>query len=192
MTKQIGKNAPPMGVTPAVILENPKHAHNVAKTLRLCSCFGLKQLWWTGDRVQLADYQGKGKRLPREERMKGYKDVELVQFDRPSDHFKSREFRECTVVGVELTENAIPLDWMPHCVSPVFVFGPEDGSIGKVSRSFCHYMVTIPVRHCLNLATAVGITLWHWHMTQMKAGTRLSLDLAEDRGVLRGEEELFA
>jgi hypothetical protein len=39
------------GKLPAVILIDPKYPHNVGAALRSCSCFGLKQLWWTGTRV---------------------------------------------------------------------------------------------------------------------------------------------
>src|SRR5689334_16808251 len=71
------------GIAPAVILTNPKHARNVGAALRACSCFGIHQLWFTGNRISLA---GKH-RLPREERMKGYADVELRQYDYPFDQF---------------------------------------------------------------------------------------------------------
>src|SRR6478672_9389859 len=64
------------GRPPAVALIDPKYPHNVGAALRACSCWGIGQLWWTGDRVSLD--VPRGERLPREERMKGYRSVEMV------------------------------------------------------------------------------------------------------------------
>ena len=58
----------PRGVTPAVALIRPQYAANVGGMLRACSCFGARQLWWTGHTVTLD--VAAGERLPREARMK--------------------------------------------------------------------------------------------------------------------------
>lgn len=146
-----GKNAKPAGITPSVILCNPKYSANVGAAVRAASCFGVKQVWWTGNRVKLDD----GQRLPREERMKGYKDVEMRQFDYPFEHFP----KGVTPVAVELLENSECLYDFEHPENAVYVFGPEDGSIPQVFRRFCHRFVTIPTRHCTNLSAAVYLML---------------------------------
>lgn len=167
-THIVGKNATPVGTYPAVCLINPKYSANVGAALRACSCFDVKQLWWTGDRVSMP---GKGERLPREERMKGYKDVEMIQFDRPFDHFKG-----ATPVAVELLENTECLFEFEHPENAVYVFGPEDGNIG-LSRRHCHRFVAIPTKHCTNLAAAVYIVLYDRMMKHFqKTGQKLSLD----------------
>ena len=74
-----GKNSKQLGRTPAIALVNPRFPHNVGAAVRASSCFGVNQVWFTGDRMSL-DLE-KRRRLPREERMKGYKDVDLIQFD---------------------------------------------------------------------------------------------------------------
>ena len=74
--KIIGKNAVPVGIAPAIMLVEPRFPHNVGMVVRLASCYGFSQVWFTGDRVRLEmDRMG---RLPREERMKGYKDVKMI------------------------------------------------------------------------------------------------------------------
>ena len=85
-----GKQIKPKGVAPAIALLNPKYADNVAKVVRLASCFGLTEVWFSGDRVSL-DPAGK-QRLPREERMKGYQEVELRQHDYIFDQFPEATF----------------------------------------------------------------------------------------------------
>lgn len=54
---------------PGIVLIDPKFPHNVGATIRACSCFAVESLVWTGSRIELSKYQ----RLPREERMKGYR-----------------------------------------------------------------------------------------------------------------------
>ncbi|HMI22995.1 MAG TPA: hypothetical protein VK594_00780 [Streptosporangiaceae bacterium] len=58
------------GITPAVALVDPKFPHNVGAAVRAASCYGVRQVWFSGDRVRLDG--AKRQRLPREERMRGY------------------------------------------------------------------------------------------------------------------------
>lgn len=142
------------GVTPAIILIDPKYARNVGQILRLASCYGIKQVWFTGQRVSLNAHR-KGYRLPREERMRGYNDVILINYDRPFDQFE----RNVPKIGVEFNETA-QLPTFAHPEDAVYVFGPEDGSIPKVIRHLCWQFVSIPTLHCLNLSIAVGTVLY--------------------------------
>lgn len=144
---------------PAVVLQNPKYAHNVGAVLRSCSCYGIPQLIFTGTRVPMPGDAGgkKGVRLPREERMKGYRDVELINTDYPFDRFPLDGVQ---IVGVEILPAAAPLTWFEHADDAIYVFGPEDGSISKSFCGLCHQILYIPARHCLNLAVAVSTVLY--------------------------------
>jgi tRNA(Leu) C34 or U34 (ribose-2'-O)-methylase TrmL len=152
------------GQAPAVALWDPKYAHNVGGALRACSCFGVGQLWWSGDRVTL-DIP-KGQRLPREERMKGYRDVEMVRDDRIFDAFPP----EVTPVAVELRPGAEVLFDFEHPSHPLYVFGPEDGSLPKAVVRHCHRFAIIPTAHCLNLASAVVAVLYDWRLKRRLSG----------------------
>ncbi len=97
--------------------------------------------------------------------MKGYRDVDMVQFDYPFDHFKGAT-PVCLEVGG--TENLF--DFV-HPENALYVFGPEDGSVEQMYRRFCHRFVKIPTKHCTNLAAAVYIVLYdramkHYQLTQ--------------------------
>lgn len=140
------------GEVPSIALINPKFKDNLGKILRLASCYGMSQVWYTGDRISLEDKE----RLPREERMKGFKDSTLVQYDRPFDCFPD----DVVPIGVEVRENSESLFDFIHPLNALYVFGPEDGEIPQVTRTHLHRFVVIPVRHCLNLATAVATILW--------------------------------
>lgn len=141
------------GRTPAVVLINPKYPHNAGAVVRACSCYGIAQVWLTGNRVSLTPTRKF--RLPREERMKGYADVQLMQNDRPLDQFATS-----TPVAVEVRENSESLIDFEHPPDAVYVFGPEDGSLDRGILVRCHRFVRIPTRHCINLAAAVYTVLY--------------------------------
>jgi tRNA C32,U32 (ribose-2'-O)-methylase TrmJ len=67
------------------VLIDPKYPHNVGAAVRAASCYGIGQVWFTGDRVQLVGERRF--RLPREERMRGYQDVDMRHSDSVFDAF---------------------------------------------------------------------------------------------------------
>lgn len=148
------KNAQLIEETPSIILCNPKYPHNVGAAVRAASCFGARNILFTGKRVSLKGE--KGYRLPREERMKGYKDVTLL-----NDEYPFNRFPEGVVpVAVEVRPNSEPLPLFQHPENAVYVFGPEDGSIPQVYLQHCHRFIVIPSKHCLNLAAAIYLILY--------------------------------
>jgi tRNA(Leu) C34 or U34 (ribose-2'-O)-methylase TrmL len=150
------------GQTPAVGLVDPKFPHNVGAAVRAASCYGIGQVWFTGDRVRLD--ASRGYRLPREERMRGYKDVELRKDDRFLD-----AFGDAVPVAVELRRNAESLIEFDHPDNALYVFGPEDGSLGRAVLARCHRFIVIPTRHCTNLAAAVYTVLYDRHAKRVRA-----------------------
>ena len=167
-----------VGADLAVALWNPKYAFNVAQAVRIASCYGVPQVWFNGDRVPLDST--KGNRLPREERMKGYRDVEICHGEYFFDAFPS----DVTPVAVELTPSSENLVHFEHPEKAVYVFGPEDGSLPKVARRLSHRIIQIPTRHCLNLSMAVGTVLYDRHYKRVLEGLENPHDVAdaESRG----------
>jgi len=106
------------------------------------------------------------KHLPREERMKGYKDVELRQFDYIFDEFEGI----ATPVAIELRQNAELLPQFEHPENALYVFGPEDGSIPQTYLRHCHRFVVIPTHYCVNLAAAVYLVLYDRLIKRQLAG----------------------
>jgi tRNA(Leu) C34 or U34 (ribose-2'-O)-methylase TrmL len=151
------------GRAPAIVLVNPKFPHNVGAAVRAASCYGIEQVWFTGDRVQLAGERRY--RLPREERMRGYQEVELRHYDQPFDAFAA-----AVPVAVELRRNAESLIEFVHPENAVYVFGPEDGSLDRGVLGLCHRFVAIPTRHCTNLAAAVYTVLYDRHAKRVRDG----------------------
>lgn len=182
-----GKNKNKEGITPAIAMVDPKFPHNVGAAVRAASCFGVKQVWFTGHRVSLKPATKKKgektKRLPREERMKGYKEVELRQYEYFFDQFPE----DVTPVAIELRDNSEMLTQFEHPEKALYVFGPEDGGLKSVHLQHCHRFVVIPTHHCVNLAAAIYLVLYDRRAKRQLAGLEsMSMEdiLNENRGFI--------
>jgi tRNA(Leu) C34 or U34 (ribose-2'-O)-methylase TrmL len=177
----------PIGQTPSIALTNPKFPHNVGMAIRAASCFGLKQVWMTGKRIQ--DEIDALTRIPREERLKGYKDVDLIHDDRFFDRYQGK----VTPVAIELIPGSQILTDFEHPENALYVFGPEDGSIDASVRRHCHHFVAVPTAHCMNLSATIYVVLYDRMLKRHKSGVQpvnFSGFLKEERGfaqVLMGE-----
>jgi len=165
--------APLIGRCPSVVLVNPKHPANLGQAWRACSGFGVEQLWFTGDRMFRAC--AGLTRLPREERMKGYKDVTVIHDDRFLDRFDSPVIPVC----VEVMHGAEDLTTFAHPKNALYIFGPEDGSVPKWLHYHCHRFLGIPTDHCLNLAAAVCTILYDRRAKRVLAGLEPNIPLHE-------------
>lgn len=190
-TEVTGIAAAGAGIPPAVVLIDTKFAVNAARALRNCAAYRVGQLWITGDRWAHGWVSPKGKpRPPREERMKNYQAVQLYRCAQPLRAFKGHG----TPIAIEITRRAIPIASYEFPPDPVFVFGPEDGSIPAGVRHECHDFVVLPTCSCVNLADAVGQTLITWHLWKQRNGLEPVLPsydmLDEPRGWADADERL--
>jgi tRNA(Leu) C34 or U34 (ribose-2'-O)-methylase TrmL len=155
------------GITPAVLLADPKYPDNVGRTLRTCALLGVSQLWYTGTRCR--DRWEAMSRLPREERMPRYTArTELIAAEgRWLEHFPSGT----VPVAVEVCPGAEDLAWFEHPERAVYVFGPEDGSLSAGVKSACHRFLVLPSDGGpLNLSVAVGWVLGDRRVKAIRAG----------------------
>jgi tRNA G18 (ribose-2'-O)-methylase SpoU len=67
---------------------------------------------------------------------------------------------DCTLVGVELTEDSIELPSFRHPLRAAYVFGPEKGSLSPALVKKCAYVVRIPTKFCINVGMAGVIALY--------------------------------
>jgi tRNA G18 (ribose-2'-O)-methylase SpoU len=66
----------------------------------------------------------------------------------------------CTLVGVELTPDAIDLPSFRHPRAAAYILGPERGSLSPEATRLCDFVVKIPTRFCVNVALAGGLVMY--------------------------------
>ena len=66
----------------------------------------------------------------------------------------------CTLVGIELTEDAIDLPSFRHPLRAAYVLGPERGSLSPELIERCAFVVKIPTIFCINVAMAGAVVMY--------------------------------
>jgi len=127
-------------------LHCPKFSVNVASALRACGCYGASFLAVSGKR-----YSKHGADTMRRHRVMPLFQVESLRSVVPYD---------CVPVAVDLLDGAMPLQEYTHPERAFYVFGPEDGTLGKNVTSWCRDTVYVPSDSCMNLAATVNVVLY--------------------------------
>jgi tRNA(Leu) C34 or U34 (ribose-2'-O)-methylase TrmL len=119
--------------------------------------------------------------------MRGYQEVELRQSDAFFDAFD----RDVVPVAVEVRAGSESLIDFDHPDQALYVFGAEDGSLGRAVLRLCHRFLVIPTRHCTNLSAAVYTTLYDRHAKRVRAGIEDPHRLAESRGAFAEPDSMI-
>lgn len=65
-----------------------------------------------------------------------------------------------TMVGIELTDDAIELPSFRHPAKAAYVLGPERASLSPEMTERCRYVVKIPTRFCVNVGLAGALVMY--------------------------------
>lgn len=138
----------------AIGLYNPKTPHNVGSVLRAAGCYGSAMVAKTGKR-----YPG-----ACTDTMKAFRDLPLLQVDDLFDVIP----HDCVPVAVDLLEGARNLCDYTHPDRAFYIFGPEDGTLGKHITDRCRDKVFVPTAFCMNLAATVNVVLYDRYCKRRK------------------------
>lgn len=127
-------------------LHNPKNPLNVGSVLRAAHNYSCNLLAISGPRY---------KHMVTDT-MNAYKYIPLVH----SEDLHSLIPYDCIPVAVDLIAEAKPLMDFKHPKNAFYVFGPEDGTLGKSVLDWCKHKVFIPTNGCMNLAATVNVVLY--------------------------------
>lgn len=133
----------------AIGLLNPKTPANVGSVMRAAGCFGSSVVLYSGRRYE------KAKQFVTDT-TNNYRRIPLIGCE---DLSKSIPF-DCVPIAVELSPKAKTLLDYKHPPRAFYVFGPEDGTLGKRTLDWCRDVLQIPTEGCLNLAACVNIVLY--------------------------------
>lgn len=117
--------------------------------MRAAQCYGASLIIVGGPRMQ---------RLGNiaTDTMKAYRHIPVTQVDDVMDHIP----HDCVPVAVDLVDGARDLRNYVHPERAMYVFGPEDGTLGKRVLDKCRDRVMVPTMGCMNLAACVNVVLY--------------------------------
>ena len=130
-------------------LTKPKSPSNVGAIMRAAGCYGVKSVFYTGERYDRAakfntDTKDATQNIP------------LIGVDDLLDCVP----HDAKVVCVELVIGATPLPEFEHPQNAFYLFGPEDGTLHQKVIDKADAVVYIPTTGCLNLAATVNVILY--------------------------------
>ncbi len=142
----------------ALGLVQPKNSINVGHVLRAAGVFGATLVAVTGNRMK-GSYPTDTEAVRRHTPLLYVPDLRQII---PHD---------CVPIAIELVERSKPLPTFPHPPRGFYIFGPEDGSLGKSVLSWCRDVIRIPAG-CLNLAACVNVVLYDRMVKRGEWGAR--------------------
>lgn len=129
-------------------LVRPKTPENVGGVLRGAFCYGAAFVAIEGARHGAVRH---GTNTPRTDRH--------LPVLMPEDVFDVRPF-DSEVVVVDLVDGATPLHRFQHPRSALYLFGPEDGTLGRKHIERAQHVVYVPTRGCMNLAATTQVVMY--------------------------------
>ncbi|MEQ3744939.1 MAG: RNA methyltransferase [Henriciella sp.] len=68
--------------------------------------------------------------------------------------------RECQMVGIELTDDAVDLPEFKHPRMAAYVLGPERGNLSPEMQAKCAHIIKIPTNFCINVSLAGALVMY--------------------------------
>jgi len=134
----------------AIGLHRIKNPTNVAGALRAAHCYGASMVAISGARVSGDQIQAAANTT------KAHRHMPVLRGDDLRDLIPYG----AVPVAVDLVADAVRLMDFVHPQSAFYVFGPEDGTLGEKTLSWCAYRVMVPTSFCMNLAATVNVVLY--------------------------------
>lgn len=145
----------------AVGLHAPKTPSNIGSVLRAAHCFGAALVAASGRRYQYSPA----------DTTKGYRHLPLLQVNDLFDAIP----HDCVPVAIDLIDGARDITNYIHPERAFYIFGPEDGTLGKAITDRCRDKVFVPTAYCLNLAGCVNVVLYDRQAKQARNAAALRL-----------------
>ncbi|MCZ2721649.1 RNA methyltransferase [Marinomonas sp. 15G1-11] len=135
-------------------LTNPKSTSNVGSVMRAAGCYDVDQVLYTGRRYDRAaklttDTKKARVSIP-------LINIQLLGVDTLVDAVDE----DTKIVCVDLIQGATPLPAFEHPEKALYIFGPEDNTIGQEVVDRADFVVFVPTTGCMNLAASVNVLLY--------------------------------
>lgn len=134
----------------AIGVEGVSKVFNLGNLVRSAHAFGASFAFTIGGRVDL--------------RAMGVSDTSDARAHLPLYRFEDagalRLPTGCSLVGVELLDEAVELPSFRHPLRAAYVLGPERGNLSPEVLERCEFVVKIPTRFCVNVGVAGALVMY--------------------------------
>lgn len=131
----------------AIAITAPKCDANVGGALRAAACYGADLVVLSGHRY----------RAQATDTTKAWRHIPVIH--NVADVFDAIPF-DTVPIAVDLVDGAKDLPSFVHPERAFYIFGPEDGTLGKKVLDRCAFRLMVPTRYCMNLAASVNVILY--------------------------------
>jgi tRNA G18 (ribose-2'-O)-methylase SpoU len=131
-------------------VEGISKGFNLGNLVRTAHAFGASAFFTIGASVDYAEVKSSDT-SHADIHLPFYAYKNLAEFTLPKD---------CSLVGVELLEDAVDLPSFRHPMRAAYVLGPEKGSLSPALIERCDYTVKIPAKFCVNVGIAGALTIY--------------------------------
>jgi tRNA G18 (ribose-2'-O)-methylase SpoU len=131
-------------------VEGISKGFNLGNLVRTSHAFGASFFFTIGASVSYAEVRASDT-SHADIHMPFYAYKDLAEFNLPKD---------CSLVGVELLEDAADLPAFRHPLRAAYVLGPEKGSLSPRLLARCDQVVKIPAKFCVNVGIAGALVIY--------------------------------
>jgi tRNA(Leu) C34 or U34 (ribose-2'-O)-methylase TrmL len=135
----------------AIGLIRPKTSHNIGGIFRAAHNYSVASVLIEGPRCDLNKATHQASNTLKTHRHIPIISVESIKRSIPAGAMP---------VAIDLVDDAESLVDFEHPRTAFYVFGPEDGTLGKSVLEWCPRRVMVPTQFCMNLAATVNVVLY--------------------------------
>lgn len=131
----------------SVGLVRPKHEVNIGSAIRAAHCYGAAMLVIENARAEVKQ---------KTDTQAGWRHMPILR----GDDLHTLIPYGAVPVAVDLVDGAENLFTFQHPRSAFYIFGPEDGTLGRRHTEWCRHKIFVPTTGCMNLAATVNVVLY--------------------------------
>jgi len=90
---------------------------------------------------------------------KSFKHIPVYEYNNFNDFNEHRPYN-CPLIGIEITDKAIPIKNFIHPKQAIYLLGAEDHGLTEKAIEKCQSIIVLPGKICLNVAVAGSIVLY--------------------------------
>lgn len=133
----------------AIGIERASKPMNTGNLMRSAHAFGAAFIFTVEAHYRVREARSDTSKTPHSVPWYDWSDIDAMELP-----------KQCSLVGVELTDEAVDLPSFTHPRCAAYVMGPERGDLSATMRAKCDHLIRIPTRFCVNVQIAGAIVMY--------------------------------